>query len=401
MSNTSNDFSEIFGSHDREETVEVADNTSIETGGEDLTSPPVIFEPCGQIDLWEEDMELGLSLVTVFPDSNVIIIKEHCLGVYYLADLDMEILYPVGMVSYTVNLITQEGIVISFVDCKDKNHVVFYSQGEVTIVRNTEPLTPNPEMPYTLELKTVDGIIELNSLSTQIHSLSKEMDYELPDGQTIKALYLAYPSGCFTLVPDLALHYSDREGKITFTLAVAEVGCFFGYSMFVNESNETNIENKNNSKMNYEVLHRMSITTLALLKIETGEIYLLGVRTHTKLLLSDVCDATLEELEVLNGVPLLIKAGLTHKEITVFTPEVQHIALRKNNHKAIDSKLFGNGIYINKERVLLLDNGTVAIATRDKAVPILFNIRGGKVKTPVKHLGKINELSNSSVEEET
>lgn len=324
------------------------------------------FVPCRQLHFGQSHNVARISLKEFFPDSMFCILYDVHLEASFIANMSTEIIFEVPFEYYCVEVVAQDLIIISM-DTElgegDKRQYMVLEGKDYRILDNVE---------YEIEGKEIifEGIK---------HSLETSEIKPPVEGEEAKTVYF-YETGTILHIPSQVLYFEAIASRKQILLADNN-GSYLGYYLALNPDGSINLRGRS-----YRMLQRLTLTLAIVLDLEEEEAYILSCVNQTLMALRDFFEGEFTDIEVINGVAMLIEEDENGGQVlNVFTPNHQRIVLEPGYK--VNAKAFGNGLYFEKDDVLLLENGSLIFTERLDKRTVL--VRGKEVQIPVPYLGEV------------
>lgn len=310
-----------------------------------------------------ESREGNITLRDFFPDSLNCVIYNSLSDKFFAGNLGEETIHEFPISQYTVELVAQTSVILRVwanPEDEETQYMILTSRGYIL----TDKLEID-EQEGTTKVKVEGKTYDIETTETK----EPEVD-EAADSITYN-----YKGNQFIVESGKRLYHNSKNTKL---LLANEYGTYIGYYLPVSQGGEVNLQGKK-----CKVKQRL---TLALAVVEdTGSQRDLLLSCSSQLLMEmeDFGATSYQHIEIVNGVALLIEED-THV-FNIFTPQHQRIILEPKYK--INDKAVGNGLYFEKDDVLLLDNGSLVFTKRLNKKTL--DVRGREVKLPIEYLGDV------------
>lgn len=319
---------------------------------------------CRVIKLETENRDLSLKLEEVYPDSLFCVLYDTNNSANFVGHIKEEIIFEVPIADYEVIVVGSKLVVLRV----------------ELLVQND-----NPEVKYmvlegdnyklidevTVELKGEDFVFNGTTYSrktTEIKPVKVSAD-----GNS-KTYFYSDSNFVHKGVDTLIL----QDSQVNNLLMADANGSYLGYYLPLNQDGTINLQGRR-----FETLSRFTLTLMALRDVSTGADYLLSCSTQILLGVGDFQHSSYKSIPVTNGVAILMSTASAEKTLNVFTPNHQKIILEPK-YKIRDNAVL-NGLYFEKDNVLLLDNGSLIFTEKLTKRTIL--VKGKEVAMPTTYLG--------------
>lgn len=317
-----------------------------------------------------EATDANIGLRHFFPDSLNCVIYNKLSDKFFAGQMSEELIYEVPISKYIILAVTDKMVALQIWmgDLQDSENV----DVKVMVLRNgTYEL--HEEFNYTVDNNLVqfDGC-EYTLLTTEI------AEYDFNSLRNITTYF--YETGNIVVEDGSSLYFQDKTSIEKVLLLADSTGSYIGYYLPKNQDGTINLHGRR-----FEMVQRLTLTLAVVKDLETEEDFLLTCATQVLLNLRDFGISNYLHVSILNGIALLMAETPSGTVLNVFTPNHQRIVLEPG-YKVNDTA-FGNGIYFEKDNVLLLDNGSLIFTERvDKNI---VKVRGKEIQIPTEHPGDL------------
>lgn len=314
------------------------------------------------------DSDSNIILREFFPDSFHCIIYNKFNGKYFAGQMGEELIYEVPIEKYVVEFVTDKMVVLQVwldgTSLEESSPLyMILRDGSYKLNKLFDYQNEEDSLRYDKE--------SYSFVSTETSALKRSTDESL-------TTYF-YKDGSFSVQDGKALFYENTQTKTKILLA-DETGSYIGYYLPINSDGTVNLHGRK-----FKMVQRLTLTLAVAQEVESGKFFLL---TCVKQMLLDLENFGLEfweHISILNGVAMVMDYNAPGTILNVFTPNHQRIILEPK-YKVNDTA-FGNGLYFEKDNVLLLDNGSLIFTERiDKNT---VGVKGNPVTIPTTYYGDV------------
>lgn len=335
----------------------------------ELTEESHPEEPrCRTLKFDATDANIGLR--HFFPDSLNCVIYNKLSDKFFAGQMGEELIYEVPISKYAIIAVTDKMVVLQIWtgDLQEEETV---ETKFMVLYKDTYEL--KEEFDYNLEntIVTFEGS-NYNLLTTEISEPETNRSGS-------KTTYF-YEKGNIVIEEESSLYFEDERSKAKVLLLADATGSYLGYYLPKNQDGTINLHGRR-----FRMVQRLTLTLAVVEDLETEEEFLLTCATQVLLKLSDFGISNYLHISILNGVALLMDETPSGTVLNVFTPNHQRIVLEPGYK--VNDNAFGNGLYFEKDNVLLLDNGSLTFTER--VSKDVVSVKGKEIKIPTEHLGDL------------
>lgn len=314
--------------------------------------------------------EANIGLRHFFPDSLNCVIYNKLSDKFFAGQMGEELIYEVPISKYVIVAVTGKMVVLQ-IWVGDLQETERVETKFMILHKDTYEL--KEEFDYTLEGDTF--IHEGTSYSL----LSTETGEPTSTRVGNKVTYFFEKYNIFVENQE-ALYFEDQTSESKVLLLANETGSYIGYYLPKNQDGTINLHGRR-----FRMVQRLTLTLAVVEDLETEEEFILTCAVQVLLRLADFGISNYLHISVLNGIALLMAETPSGTVLNVFTPNHQRIVLEPGYK--VNDDAFGNGLYFEKDNVLLLDNGSLIFTERvDKNI---VKVRGKEIQIPTEHLGEL------------
>jgi len=324
------------------------------------------FNPCRTIHFGNSYELAKINLREFFPDTMFCIIRNVHMNAHFAASMKHEIIFEVPFEEYCIELVTQDLVVLSMDTELGEGDTRQYMVLEGNSYRMLD------EFEYEID---GDQVI----FEKRKHRLESSEVEEVRSYQDMKVNIYHYPDGWLIHSPSNFLHHKTSSTQKRILLADHN-GSYLGFYLGVNEDDTINLHGRR-----FRMLQRLTLPLAIVVDVEEEEAYILSCVNQTLMLLSDFFRGEYTDIEVINGIAILMEDNRDGQVLNVFTPNHQRIILEPGYK--INSSAIGNGLYFQKDDVLVLDNGSLIFT--QKLSKHSLKVRGKEVEIPIAYLGEV------------